>query len=110
MELRPARGHHGAPQDRVPALRLDAHAGDVRDVPWYLGGGAHLPRGEGQGHKAAVRGAGFRPLRVPSGMVESVSGPAAMTWRLIGACVRRYAWSPSSRTPASVTNMTTGAM
>src|SRR2546428_14159583 len=99
MELRSARGHERAPQDRVPTLRLDAHAGDVRDVPWDLRGRAHLSRREGQGHEDAVRADRFRPLRVTSGVVGSGSGPAAMTLRMIGAIVSRYARSTSPRPP-----------
>src|SRR5438876_10834766 len=110
VELRSARGDGRAPQDRVPPLRLDAHAGDVRDVPRDLRGRAQLSGREGQGHEDDVRADRLRPLRVPGGMVGTGAGPTAMAWRINGASARRYAWTTSSRAPASVTNMTTGAM
>src|SRR5437667_2963224 len=110
VELRSARGDGRAPQGLVPPLRLDAHAGDVRDVPRDLRRRARLSGREGQGHEDDVRADRLRPLRVPGGMVGTGTGPTAMAWRIDGASARRYAWTTSSRAPASVTNMTTGAM
>src|SRR5207244_6741470 len=110
VEVTSARGDGRAPQERVPPLRLDAHAGDVRDVPRELRGRAHLSGREGQGHENDVRADRLRPLRVPGGMVGTGAGPIGLAWRINGTSARRYAWTTSSRTPASVTNMTTGAM
>src|SRR5207244_6617790 len=110
VEVTSARGDGRAPQARVAPLRLDAHAGDVRDVPRDLRRWAHLSGREGQGHEDDVRADRLRPLRVPGGMVGTGAGPTAMAWRINGASDRTYAWTTSSRTPASVTNMTTGAL